>query len=68
MPPLPSARQINRYFLASWLIAVILVAGLQSARQFLAPAVAGWTLAATLSYAFLYLLPALLATHLARLA
>ena len=68
MSPLPSARQINRYFLASWLIAVILVAGLQSARQFLAPAVAGWTLAATLSYAFLYLLPALLATHLARLA
>jgi len=68
MPPLPSVRQINRYFLASWLIAVILVAGLQSARQFLAPAVAGWTLAATLSYAFLYLLPALLATHLARLA
>ena len=68
MPPLPSVRQINRYFLASWLIAVILVAALQSAHQFLAPAVAGWTLAATLSYAFLYLLPALLATHLARLA
>ena len=68
MPVLPSARQLNRYFLVSWLIAVALVAGLQSARQFLVPAVAGWTLAATLSYAFLYLLPALLATHLLRLA
>ncbi|MBM3391269.1 MAG: DUF3413 domain-containing protein [Betaproteobacteria bacterium] len=68
MPALPSARQLNRYFLFSWLIALALVAGLQSARQFLVPAVAGWTLAATLSYAFLYLLPALLATHLLRLA
>jgi len=40
MPVLPSARQINRYFLASWLIAVVLVASLQGARQFLVPAVA----------------------------
>jgi hypothetical protein len=68
MSVLPSPRQINRYFLFTWLIAVVLVACLQSARQFLVPAVAGWTLAATLSYAFLYLLPALLATHLTRLA
>lgn len=66
MPALPSARQINRFFLFSWLIAVIQVFGLQSARQFASPAVAGWTLAATLSYAFIYLLPALLATRLLR--
>ncbi len=66
MPALPSARQLNRYFLLSWLIAVVQVAGLQGARQFATPAVAGWTLAATLSYAFIYLLPALLLTHLLR--
>ncbi len=63
---LPSARQLNRYFLLTWLIAIVQVLGLQSARQFAAPAVAGWTLAATISYAFLYLLPALLASHLLR--
>lgn len=66
MPALPSSRQLNRFFLLSWLIAVVQVAGLQSARQFAEPAVAGWTLAATISYAFIYLLPALLATRLLR--
>jgi membrane-anchored protein YejM (alkaline phosphatase superfamily) len=66
MPVLPSVRQINRFFLLSWLIAVVQVAGLQSARQFASPAVAGWTLAATASYAFIYLLPALLAVRLLR--
>ncbi len=66
MSALPSIRQLNRYFLLSWLIAVVQVAGLQSARQFAEPAVAGWTLAATVSYAFIYLLPALLAVRLLR--
>ena len=66
MPALPSARQLNRFFLLSWLIAVVQVAGLQGARQFTEAAVAGWTLATTLSYAFIYLLPALLLTHLLR--
>ncbi|MBI4988821.1 MAG: sulfatase-like hydrolase/transferase [Rhodocyclales bacterium] len=66
MPVLPSARQLNRFFLISWLIAVAQVAGLQSARQFAEPAVAGWTLAATISYAFIYLLPALLLARLLR--
>lgn len=66
MPALPAARQLNRYFLISWLLAAVLVASLQGAGQFAAPAVAGWTLAATLSYAFIYLLPALLLTHLLR--
>lgn len=66
MPVLPSVRQLNRFFLLSWLIAVVQVAGLQSARQFASPAVAGWTLAATASYAFIYLLPALLAVRLLR--
>lgn len=66
MPVLPSIRQLNRFFLLSWLIAVVQVAGLQSARQFAEPAVAGWTLAATVSYAFIYLLPALLLVRLLR--
>lgn len=66
MPVLPSVRQLNRFFLLSWLIAVVQVAGLQSARQFAEPAVAGWTLAATISYAFIYLLPALLLVRLLR--
>lgn len=66
MPVLPSPHQINRFFLLSWLIAVVQVAALQSARQFAEPAVAGWTLAATASYAFIYLLPALLAVRLLR--
>ena len=66
MPALPTARHINRFFLFSWLIAVAQVFALQSARQFASLAVAGWTLAAALSYAFIYLLPALLATHLLR--
>lgn len=66
MPVLPSVRQLNRFFLLSWLIAVVQVAGLQSARQFASPAVAGWTLAATISYAFIYLLPALLLVRLLR--
>ncbi|MCZ7656057.1 MAG: hypothetical protein M5R42_20045 [Rhodocyclaceae bacterium] len=66
MPALPATRQLNRYFLISWLLAAVLVASLQGASQFATPAVAGWTLAATLSYAFIYLLPALLFTHLLR--
>ncbi len=66
MPVLPPVLQINRFFLLSWLIAVVQVAGLQGARQFTEAAVAGWTLAATASYAFIYLLPALLLTHLLR--
>ncbi|MBZ0126863.1 MAG: sulfatase-like hydrolase/transferase [Rhodocyclaceae bacterium] len=66
MPVLPSVRQLNRFFLLSWLIAVVQVFGLQSARQFAEPAVAGWTLAATISYAFIYLLPALLLVRLLR--
>ena len=66
MPALPSAQHLNRFFLLSWLLAVAQVAGLQGARQFAEPAVAGGTLAATASYAFIYLLPALLATFLLR--
>ena len=66
MPVLPPVRQLNRFFLLSWLIAVVQVAGLQGARQFTEAAVAGWTLAATISYAFIYLLPALLLAHLLR--
>ena len=66
MPVSPSARQLNRYFLISWLFAVVQVAGLQDIRTFAEPAVAGWALAATLSYAFIYLLPAVLLTHLWR--
>ena len=66
MHDLPSARLLNRYFFFSWLIAVVQVAGLQSLHLLTEPAVAGWTLATTLSYAFIYLLPALLLTHLLR--
>ena len=66
MPAPPSARRINRYFLVTWLITLAQVAALQGARQFATPVVAGWTLSAALSYAFLYLLPALLLTHLLR--
>jgi len=66
MPVLPTARQLNFFFLITWLIAVVQVAGLVGAGPFSGAAVAGWTLAATLSYAFLYLLPALLLTHLLR--
>lgn len=66
MPALPSARQLNRFFLISWLIAVAQIAGMQGARQFSELAVAGWTLAATASHAFLYLVPALLLSHMLR--
>lgn len=66
MPVPPSVRQLDRFFLLSWLIAIVQVFGLQSARQFAEPAVAGWTVAATVSYAFLYLLPTLLAVRLLR--
>ena len=64
MFPLPHSRQLDVFFLLSWLLACVQLAGMQTAAQYAAPAVAAWSLATTLSYAFIYLLPAFIATRL----
>lgn len=68
MNALPPTDRINRFFLLSWLWMTLHVATFTTAAQYSTPAVALWTLATTLSYAFIYLLPALLGGHLLRLA
>lgn len=62
---LPSPSGLNRFLLLSWAIAVVQVLLFQSAREFGAPAVAGWSLVTTLTYAGIYLLPTALSCHLA---
>lgn len=61
---LPSNAQFNRFLLLSWLICLAQVLLFQTAREFSEPAVAGWSLATTLSYAAFYLLPTALLGHL----
>jgi hypothetical protein len=68
MSSLPSSRQLNVFYLLSWLLAVAQLAALQTAQQFTDPIVAGWTVVAILTYAWLYLAPAMLLGHLLRRA
>ncbi|NMF91488.1 sulfatase-like hydrolase/transferase [Aromatoleum petrolei] len=66
MSALPSSRQLNAYFLVTWLVALAQLFSQQGAREYASLAVAGWTLAATLSYAFMYVLPSLALGHALR--
>ncbi|NMG28488.1 sulfatase-like hydrolase/transferase [Aromatoleum evansii] len=60
---LPTSRKLNAYFLITWLVALAQLFSQQGASDYATPAVAGWTLAATLSYAFMYLLPGVAIGH-----
>ena len=60
---LPTSRKLNAYFLITWLVALAQLFSQQGASDYATPAVAGWTLAATLSYAFMYLLPSVAIGH-----
>ncbi|NMF96112.1 sulfatase-like hydrolase/transferase [Aromatoleum toluolicum] len=66
MSALPSSRKLNAYFLITWLVALVQLFSQQGAGDYASPAVAGWTLAATLSYAFMYLLPSVAIGHALR--
>ncbi|WP_018988853.1 sulfatase-like hydrolase/transferase [Aromatoleum toluclasticum] len=63
MSALPSSRTLNAYFLITWLVALVQLFSQQGASDYVSPAVSGWTLAATLSYAFMYLLPSVAIGH-----
>ncbi|AKU13423.1 sulfatase [Azoarcus sp. CIB] len=63
MSALPSSRKLNAYLLITWLVALVQLFSQQDAGDYASPAVAGWTLAATLSYAFMYLLPSVAIGH-----
>jgi len=67
MNSLPSIDRLNRFFLLSWLWLVIHVSLFTVSGQYVGAGMTLWTLATTLSYAFIYLLPALLSGHLLRL-
>ncbi len=60
MHELPSRDRIDRFFLITGLWVVLHVSAFTTGKAYSAPAVALWTLATTISYAFLYLLPALI--------
>ncbi|WP_332672683.1 sulfatase-like hydrolase/transferase [Aromatoleum sp.] len=66
MSSLPSPTQLDRFFLLSWLLACAQLASSQTSAQYAGFAVAAWSLATTLTYAFLYLLPAVTAGHVLR--
>ncbi|MDT3669694.1 MAG: sulfatase-like hydrolase/transferase [Aromatoleum sp.] len=66
MSSLPSRVQLDRFFLLSWLLACAQLASGQTSAQYAGFAVATWSLATTLSYAFLYLLPAFAVSHALR--
>lgn len=66
MSSLPSRVQLDRFFLLSWLLACAQLASSQTSAQYAGFAVAAWSLATTLTYACLYLLPAFIASHLLR--
>lgn len=68
MNALPPPERLNRFFLFSWLWLALHVSTFTSSAQYAGMAVALWTLATTASYAFIYLLPALLGGHLLRWA
>lgn len=64
MHELPSRDRIDRFFLITGLWVVLHVSAFTTGKAYSAPAVALWTLATTISYAFLYLLPALIPGYL----
>ncbi len=64
MNPLPSRDSINRFFVLSGLWVTLHVSVFTTQQAYSTLAVALWTLATTVSYAFLYLLPALLPGYL----
>lgn len=64
MNSVPPRQRIDRFFLLSGLWVALHVSAFTTAKAYSTPAVAVWTLATTLSYAFLYLLPALLPGYL----
>ena len=62
----PAIDRVHRFFLLSWLLLAVHVSTLTSASQYARAYSAFWTLAATFSYSFFYLLPALAGGYLAR--
>lgn len=64
---MPSAAQINRFFVYSWLITLVQVLLFQTTREFSTVAVSVWSIVTTLCYAAFYLLPTLIVAHLGRL-
>jgi membrane-anchored protein YejM (alkaline phosphatase superfamily) len=65
---LPNDRQLLHFFVLSWLLVAIHLGSFAVAAQMTDMATASWTLATTASYAFLYLLPALVIGVVLRLA
>lgn len=61
---LPSAARLNLFLLLSWAIAIVQVFLFQTPSEFGEAVVAGWSLATTLTYAGIYLLPTALLGHL----
>ena len=66
MTTLPSYDRLHRFFLLSGLWVALQVTSFNTASQYAGFALALWTLATTLTYAFFYLLPAVLSGYLAR--
>ena len=64
MTELPSRPQIDRFFLLSGLWVALQVTAFTTGKAYSTLAVALWTLATTVSYAFLYLLPAVIPGYL----
>lgn len=64
----PSDRQFRHFFVLTWLLVAIHVGSFAASAQVKDMATASWTLATTASYAFLYLLPALVIGLALRLA
>lgn len=58
----PLSDRLHRFLLLNWLMAIAHVSTFTGAPQYATPGMALWTLAATVSYAFLYLLPAIALT------
>lgn len=66
---LPLSDRLHRFLLLSWLLVIVHVSTFTSGMQYATPGMALWTVAATVSYSLLYLLPAiLLSLAAARLA
>ena len=64
MTTLPSRDRIDRFFLLTGLWVALHVSAFTTGKAYGSASVALWTLATTLSYAFLYLLPALIPGYL----
>ncbi|MEF8769655.1 hypothetical protein [Candidatus Accumulibacter contiguus] len=64
LPQLPTRDSINRFFLLTGLWVLLHVSAFTTDQAYSTLAVALWTLATTVSYTFLYLLPALIPGYL----